>query len=64
MPVIIPPIEYDRWLSTLDPDPMTLWPVSTRVNKPTNDDASILNLLKPQVGEVSLQSLPLDVGVD
>jgi putative SOS response-associated peptidase YedK len=75
MPVIIPPIEYDRWLSTLDPDPhdllvpfpsdpMTLWPVSTRVNKPTNDDASILNLLKPQVGEVRLQSLPLDVGVD
>ena len=75
MPVIIPPIEYDRWLSPLDPDPydllvpfpsdpMTMWPVSTRVNKPANDDASILNWLKPEVGEAGLQSLPLDVRVD
>ena len=75
MPVIIPPIEYDRWLSPLDPDPndllvpfpsdpMTTWPVSTRVNKPTNDDASILNWLKPPVEEVGFQSLPLDVRVD
>jgi hypothetical protein len=42
MPVIIPPIHYDRWLSPLDPDPrdllvafpsepMTMWPISTRV---------------------------------
>jgi len=41
-----------RWLS-LDPDPpdllitypsepMTMWPISTRVNKPENDDPSIL----------------------
>jgi hypothetical protein len=43
---------YDRWLG-LEPDPhdllitypseaMTMWPISTRVNKPENDDPSIL----------------------
>jgi putative SOS response-associated peptidase YedK len=53
MPVIIPPIAYDRWLSTLEPDPrdllvpyrsepMKIWPISTQVNKPQNDDAAIL----------------------
>lgn len=53
MPAIIPPIAYDRWLSTIEPDPrdllvpfpsepMTLWPISTRVNKVENDDAAIL----------------------
>ena len=57
MPVIIAPIHYDRWLSTLDPDPrdllvpypaapMTMWPISTRVNKPENDDAAILERAK------------------
>ena len=56
MPVIIAPEDYTRWLSTLDPDPrdllvpypaelMTMWPISTRVNKPENDDASILDRL-------------------
>jgi putative SOS response-associated peptidase YedK len=50
--VIIAPEDYTRWLSTLDPDPrdllvpyppelMTMWPISTLVNKPENDDASI-----------------------
>jgi hypothetical protein len=40
---------YDHWLSTLDADPrgllapfpaaaMKMWPISTRVNKPENDD--------------------------
>jgi putative SOS response-associated peptidase YedK len=54
MPVIIAPENYTRWLSTLEPDPrdllvpypaepMTIWPISTRVNKPDNDDASILD---------------------
>jgi putative SOS response-associated peptidase YedK len=53
MPVIIPVIEYDRWLSPLDPDPydllrpfppepLRMWPISTRVNKPENDDVEIL----------------------
>jgi putative SOS response-associated peptidase YedK len=53
MPVIVPPEAFDRWLSPLEPDPrdllvpyppesMTLWPISLRVNKADNDDASIL----------------------
>lgn len=56
MPVIIPAESYDRWLSTLDPDPrdllvpfpaapMKIWPISTRVNKPANDDEIILEPL-------------------
>ena len=53
MPVIIPPQAYDRWLANIEPDPrdllvafpsdpMRLWPISNRVNKHENDDASIL----------------------
>ena len=56
MPVIIAPEDYTRWLSPLEPDPrdllmpyaaepMTMWRISTRVNKPDNDDASILDRL-------------------
>ena len=52
MPVILAPADYDRWLGD-EPDPadlirpysadqMVSWPVSTRVNKPENDDAAIL----------------------
>jgi putative SOS response-associated peptidase YedK len=50
MPVILAPGEYARWLG---PDPrdlmrpfpadlMRMWPISTRVNKPENDDSSIV----------------------
>jgi putative SOS response-associated peptidase YedK len=53
MPAILNPESYDLWLS-LEPDPhdllityasepMTIWPISTRVNKPENDDTSILD---------------------
>jgi len=53
MPVILSPQAYDRWLSTIEPDPrdllvpfpaepMMMWPISTRVNKPENDDPEIL----------------------
>jgi putative SOS response-associated peptidase YedK len=53
MPAILEPRSYDRWLST-EPDPhdllssytsepMTMWPISTRVNKPENDDPSLLD---------------------
>jgi putative SOS response-associated peptidase YedK len=49
MPVILHPDVYDRWLSNAEPDPrdllvpypvepMTMWPISTRVNSPANDD--------------------------
>jgi len=54
MPVIIPAEAYDRWLSPAEPDPrdllmpypagpMTMWPVSSRVNSAKNDDSSILD---------------------
>src|SRR5262249_38751610 len=53
MPAILETRSYDRWLGT-EPDPhdllitypsepMTLWPISTRVNKPENDDATLLD---------------------
>ena len=53
MPVILGPEHFDRWLTPIEPDPrdllvpfpdapMTLWPISVRVNAPANDDASIL----------------------
>jgi putative SOS response-associated peptidase YedK len=52
MPVILAPNDYARWLSE-KPDPrdlmrpfpaelMRMWPISTRVNKPENDDPSIV----------------------
>lgn len=56
MPVIIPPQVYDRWLANIEPDPrdllvpypsgpMTMWPISTRVNKPENNDPAILQIV-------------------
>ena len=52
MPAILATADYDRWLSD-EPDPrdllrpfpadlMRMWPISTRVNKPENDDATII----------------------
>jgi putative SOS response-associated peptidase YedK len=52
MPLIIAPSDYERWLSD-DPDPgdlmqpfpaepMRMWPISMRVNKPENDDPSVV----------------------
>jgi putative SOS response-associated peptidase YedK len=56
MPLIIPPGDYARWLSDeADPadlmrrfpaEPMRIWPISTRVNKPENDDPSIVEPIK------------------
>jgi putative SOS response-associated peptidase YedK len=52
MPAILEPTNYDRWLGPeLDPhdllitypsEPMKVWPISTRVNSPENDDAMLL----------------------
>jgi putative SOS response-associated peptidase YedK len=53
MPAILDPTTYDRWLSP-EPDPtelllsypppfMVMWPISTRVNSPDNDDPSLLH---------------------
>jgi putative SOS response-associated peptidase YedK len=52
MPAILEPKSYDRWLG-LEPDPrdllitypsepMKMWPISTRVNSPENDDPLLL----------------------
>jgi putative SOS response-associated peptidase YedK len=52
MPLILAPGDYARWLSE-EPDPrdllrpfpaepMQMWPISTRVNKPENDDPLIV----------------------
>jgi putative SOS response-associated peptidase YedK len=52
MPLILAPADYVRWLSD-EPNPhdllrpypaapIRMWPISTRVNKPENDDSSIL----------------------
>ena len=56
MPAILEPRSYKRWLGlvpnphdlllTYPPDPMTMWPISTRVNKPENDDPSLLDRAK------------------
>ena len=56
MPAILAPEHYTRWLSD-EPDPrdlmrpfpadlMRIWPISTRVNKPENDEPSILEPIK------------------
>ena len=59
MPAILEPRSYERWLGlvpnphdlllTYPPEPMTMWPISTRVNKPENDDASLLDRVKEPV---------------
>jgi putative SOS response-associated peptidase YedK len=56
MPLILPPGDYTRWLSDeLDPRDlmrpfpsglMRMWPISTRVNKPENDDPSIVEAVE------------------
>jgi putative SOS response-associated peptidase YedK len=53
MPAILRTEDYDRWLGDdADPNDMAkpfpaerlhMWPISTRVNKPENDDPSILD---------------------
>lgn len=53
MPAILKPATYERWLGperdphdlliTYPSEPMTMWPISTRVNTPENDDPSLLD---------------------
>jgi putative SOS response-associated peptidase YedK len=61
MPVILPQAAYDRWLASIEPDPrdllvpfpaelMMMWPIGTQVNKPDNDDPSILEPFEPVAG--------------
>jgi putative SOS response-associated peptidase YedK len=56
MPVILAPGDYARWLGeepdlrdVMRPFPadlMRMWPISTRVNKPENDDLSIVEPIR------------------
>jgi putative SOS response-associated peptidase YedK len=57
MPVILPENAFNRWLSPIETDPrdllipfpagkMRLWPVSTQINSPRNDNISILDPLE------------------
>ena len=53
MPLIIAPGDYGRWLGDepnpydlmrpFPAEPMQIWPISTRVNKPESDEPSILD---------------------
>ena len=57
MPLILAREHYVRWLGEdADPrdlmrpfpaEPMRMWPISTRVNKPENDDPSIIEPIEP-----------------
>jgi putative SOS response-associated peptidase YedK len=58
MPVILAPEDYARWLDVEAPgagellkpypaDEMRAYPVSTRVNKPANDDAGLIEEVRP-----------------
>src|SRR5215204_5847098 len=52
MPATLAPEEFEGWLGTepdrrdlmrpFDPDLMTMWPVSTRVNSPKHDDPGLV----------------------
>ena len=57
-PSFLKPEDYDRWLG-IEPDPrdlmrpfpsepMRLWPISTRVNAPQNDDPELLTPVPPE----------------
>jgi putative SOS response-associated peptidase YedK len=62
MPVILSRYDYARWLGE-EPDPrdlmrpfpaelMRMWPISTRVNKPENDDSSVLHPIQVHTNAV------------
>src|SRR5215204_2547271 len=56
MPAILRPEDYARWLGEEEPpadllapfpaEPMAMWPISTRVNSPKNDDAQLLEAIE------------------
>jgi putative SOS response-associated peptidase YedK len=70
MPVILAPVDYARWLSE-EPDPsdlmrpypadlMRMWPISTRVNKPENNDRSIVDpIIQTRLGHKLCKRLSL-----
>jgi putative SOS response-associated peptidase YedK len=71
MPMILGPADYTRWLSD-EPDPgdlmrpfpaepMRMWPISTRVNKPENDDPSIVEPIELAAATLSMAD---DIGAN
>jgi putative SOS response-associated peptidase YedK len=74
MPAILKPETYDRWLGLeRDPhdllisypsEPMTMWPISTRVNKPENDDPSILERVAEPVDWQAPLGLTTNLGTN
>ena len=71
IPVIIAPGDYACWLGD-EPDPrdlmrpfpaglMRMWPISTRVNKPENDDRSIVEPIEVAAG-IAQKKRQLDPG--
>jgi putative SOS response-associated peptidase YedK len=56
MPAILRPEDCARWLgeekppadllAPFPPEPMTMWPISNRVNSPKNDDAQLLEAIE------------------
>jgi putative SOS response-associated peptidase YedK len=58
MPAILNPTSYNRWLGlepnphdlliTYPSEPMTMWPISTHVNSPANDNRSLLERIEEQ----------------
>jgi putative SOS response-associated peptidase YedK len=54
--IILRPEDYARWLGEEEPpadllapfaaEPMTMWPISSRVNSPKNDDAQLLEAIE------------------
>ena len=68
MPLILAPADYARWLSN-EPNPgdlmrpfpaapMRMWPISTRVNKPENDDPSIVEPIDASAAKQYFRSTP------
>jgi putative SOS response-associated peptidase YedK len=56
MPAVLRPKDYARWLGGEEPaadllapfpaEPMSMWPISTRVNSPKNDDVQLLEAIE------------------
>ena len=75
MPVIIAPEAYEQWLdpteadagalvAAFDPQPMTYWPVSTRVNSVKNDDADIIEPHDPRADEPPAEPVQEELPVE
>ena len=69
MPLVIAPGDYRRWLGE-EPDPgdlmrpfpaepMRMWPISTRVNKPENDDPSVVEPIELSADRTDRAEPPL-----